>query len=142
MDTIIHVVIPVGGQYVVFALELLWLVAPIACVVKGYGFLKTNLISLPIIFAYVILGYYLLDVHPRIQLEHMGFDLYGMNDAERMNGVEPALRAKAEGLYDSLFGTASIKAMFAVIFGVPYPSIVWTVLTLVKSIVKSAIKRA
>ena len=142
MDSIIHVIIPVGGQYVVFSLELLGLVAPIACTVKGYGFLKTNLISLPIIFAYVMLGYYLLDTHPRIQLEHMGFNLYGMSDAERIKDVEPALIAKAEELYESLFGTASIKAMFAVIFGVPYPSVVWTVLTLVKAIIKSAIKKA
>ncbi|MEL6354099.1 MAG: hypothetical protein AAFR58_20460, partial [Cyanobacteria bacterium J06627_28] len=127
------------GQIVNLTLTLLAIAVPILCVLKGYRFFKTNLISIPIICAIVILGAYLADAYPLIQLHFMGFDFDGLSDTERLRAVEPASRALATELYGSIFGIGwPLKAIFAMVMVLPYPAAVWTVITLAKSVIKKA----
>lgn len=139
METLAYILIDVLGNIIRLALTILAISAPVACTLKGYGFLKTNLIALPIMFGIVIVGAYLADAYPLIQLKFIGFDLHGMSDAERLNNVAPALKDTATELYNGLFGIGwPLKAIIAMVLVSPYPATAWVVLTLVKGSIKKA----
>ncbi|MEO1622438.1 MAG: hypothetical protein AAFU53_15575 [Cyanobacteria bacterium J06632_3] len=137
MESFVHFIIAALGDIIQLVLTLLAISVPAVCALKGYSFLKTNLISIPVLFAIVFLGAYLADIYPLIQLNFMGFDFQGMNETERMLNVNPVHRDAAAELYGSIFGIGwPLKAIFAMLFVTPYPSAVWVAWTLVKSSVQ------
>lgn len=137
MDFFIYTAIAALAQIINLTLMLFAIAVPVFCVLKGYRFFKTNLISIPIICAIVILGAYLADAYPLIQLHFMGFNFDGLSDAERLSAVEPASSALATELYSSIFGIGwPLKAIFAMVMVSPYPAAVWIVVTLAKSVIK------
>ncbi|HEC00775.1 MAG TPA: hypothetical protein ENI91_03705 [Sphingomonadales bacterium] len=91
---------------------------------KNTGIIFINIISLPIIFAIVLISAYWPEFFGNIRLSSMGFDFYGMTDFERTLGVSPELKAEANSLYWSNMGIGwPLKALIAFVFFVPYPSI-------------------
>jgi len=139
MEMLVHIVIPALGDIVRLVLTLLAIAVPVFCALKGYGVVKTNLVSLPIVFVILVLGAYLSHAYPLLLLKIMGFDLQGMNEAERLLMVAPALKDTATEIYSTIFGIGwPLKAMLAMIFVSPYPTAVWVGWTLVKSGLKKA----
>ncbi|MGD1863322.1 MAG: hypothetical protein ACFB0D_02080 [Phormidesmis sp.] len=139
MDAFVYFIVSALGDVIAFLLMVIAIAAPAICTLKGYTFLKTNLIAIPTLFAIIILSAYLADIYPLIQLQLLGFDLHGMSEAERMLNVAPASRALATELYGSIFGIGwPLKAIFAIVIVSPYPSATWTVVTLTRSAIKKA----
>jgi len=114
------------GSCIQMGLITMIVVIPIVFVRKGYGFLKVNLISIPLIFLFVIMLAYWPHFYDNFRLELMGFDFEGMSDAERAQNVAPELRDEATRLYWSHMGIGwPLKAIFGMIFVLPITSIVW-----------------
>ena len=137
MESFVPFIIAALGDIIQFVLTLLAISVPAVCALKGYSFFKTNLISIPVLFAIIFLGAYLADIYPLIQLNFMGFDFQGMNETERMLNVNPAHRDTAAALYSSIFGIGwPLKAILAMLFITPYPSAVWIAWLLAKSSIR------
>ena len=108
---------------------------PIYVVSKGQGFVRTNLISIPIIFVLVIAGAYWPHFYKDVRLELMGFDFEGMSDEERTRHVSPERKGEAINLYWSLMGIGwPLKAIIGIVILLPYPTVVWLVGGLAKRI--------
>ena len=106
---------------------------PIITVLKGYGFFRVNLISIPFIFLVVVVGAYWPHFYTDFRLELMGFDFDGMNDSERAINVSPELREEATRLHWSNMGIGwPLQALLGMVFVAPYPSLVWCAGVLVK----------
>lgn len=106
---------------------------PIRVVLKGYGFVRVNIVSLPLICILISLAAYWPHFYSELRLEMMGFDFSGMNDAERARNVLPELREEATKLYWSNSGVGwPLKAIFGIALFAAYPTIVWCAGVLVK----------
>ena len=122
----------IGIQFVFITLIIL---TPLIFVIKGYGFIKANMTSIPFIFLVVFIGAYWPHFYANFQLELMGFDFDGMNDIERARNVAPELRGEATKLYWSNMGIGwPLKAIFGMVLVTPYPSVVWCFLAIIKYI--------
>lgn len=99
---------------------------PIIGVVRDYGFVRLNAISLPIICFLIALAAYWPHFYSDLRLELMGFDFGGMSDAERARNVLPESGEEATALYWSNMGIGwPLKAIFGMVFFAPYPTVVW-----------------
>lgn len=121
------------------AIQLGFLIAivviPIIGASKGYGFIRVNIVSLPIICFLIVLLAYWPHFYTDLRLELMGFDFEGMSDAERARSVLPEMRKEATALYWSNMGIGwPLKAIFGIALLAPYPTLVWGGTVLVKYI--------
>lgn len=108
---------------------------PIIGATKGYGFVRINAVSLPLICFLIALIAYWPHFYSDLRLELMGFDFDGMSDAERSRNVLPAMREEATALYWSNMGIGwPLKAIFGIVLFAPYPTVVWGCGVLVKHI--------
>jgi hypothetical protein len=99
---------------------------PISCAIRGYGFFRLHLTSLPLMLLLLLLfsawSHYYVD----LQLHVMGFDFHGMSAEERIRNVAPELRDKADSLYWPKMGIGwPLKAMIAMTYFAPFPTVVW-----------------
>ena len=99
---------------------------PIITVLKGYGYIRVNIISLPLIFIFLCLIAYWPQFYTDLKLELIGFDFDAMNDTARTINVSQELKEEAIRLYWSNMGLGwPLKAMLAMVFLIPYPSIIY-----------------
>ena len=123
------------GIVVHFALLAAIVVVPIIVVSKGYDFLWTNIISLPIICFLLVLMAYWPYFYTDFRLELMGFNFDGMSEAERVRNVLPELREEAKELYWSNMGIGwPLKAIFGIVLFTPYPTVIWGCESLIKNV--------
>lgn len=113
-----------------FAIQIGFLAAivatPIVVVSKGYGVVRVNIVSLPLICSLIALAAYWPHFYSDLRLELMGFDFEGMNDAERARNVLPELREEATTLYWSNMGVGwPLRMIYGIALFLPYPTVVW-----------------
>lgn len=116
------------GIVVSIGIAALIIAAPIYAVLKGSGFFRTNLISIPVIFALVTAGAFWPHFHKDVRLKLMGVNSEGMSYEERTRNVPPEKKGEAEDLYWSLMGIGwPLQAIIGMVIVSPYPSVVWLV---------------
>ncbi|WP_416768234.1 hypothetical protein ACM66T_07520 [Sulfurimonas sp. ST-25] len=121
------------GIVVHFGLLATIVLVPIFVVSKGYDFLWTNAISLPIICFFLVLMTYWPHFYTDFRLELMGFNFDATSDAERVRNVLPELQEKAKALYWSNMGIGwPLQAIFGMVLFAPYPTAIWGCGALVK----------
>ncbi|MDH5233038.1 MAG: hypothetical protein OEY38_23540 [Gammaproteobacteria bacterium] len=127
------------GHIVTLLLIAIITFIPVYMVIKGNGFFKSLIISLPLCCMLVVAVYWWYDIYPDFRLEMMGYDFNGMNDAERLKNVPQELREEATNLYSSRFGVGwPFKAMFGAAFiGVPYVFLVLSGATAIRKFRKN-----
>lgn len=86
--------------------------------------LSVNLIALPIIFVLLALLAYWPEFFRELRLSQLNYNAYGMSEAERVAQVAPELRELAIEIYTSSgWGIGwPLKAIFAMVMFLPYPS--------------------
>ncbi len=112
------------GITVHFLLIACVLIFPLVLSVRGHGFLRVNLIAIPV--CSLLLGMAALwpELFRDIRLAMMGFDFDGMTDTERARNVAPELRDEATRLYWSYMGIGwPLKAIIASIIMLPWPTV-------------------
>jgi len=88
------------------------------------GLLRTNLMSMPVIFALALILAFWGPFYADVRLELMGFDFSQNSDSSRARNVAPELKELATKLYWSNMGVGwSLRAMFWMVLIAPYPSI-------------------
>jgi hypothetical protein len=106
---------------------------PIFVVIKNYGFIKTNMIAVPLVSFLIVLGSVSPHFFKDVRLSLMNVNIEGMSKEERTKNVKPELREEAEELYWSLMGVGwPLTAMIWIVFLAPYPSLIFGVKILIK----------
>jgi hypothetical protein len=101
--------------------------------------LSVNLIALPVIFVLLALLAYWPELFRELRLSQLNYNMYGMSEAERVGEVAPELRALATEIYTSSgWGIGwPLKAIFAMVMFLPYPSAVTMLVFLARSIYRA-----
>lgn len=123
------------GNVIPIGLIVLIIAIPILAVLKSYGFLRVNIVSIPLIWLLVTAVAYWPHFYADIRLELMGFDFKGAYSAERLRNIPVELHKEALRLYRSDIGIGwSAQAIIGCVLLAPYPTIVWGAGALVKYI--------
>lgn len=112
--------------FVIFLVLVIIVFAPIFCASKRYSFVKSYLISTGLISFMLVIGAYWPELYRELQLDCMGFNFEGLNDAERTKDVLPEMRDEAKDLYWSNIGIGwPLKALIWIVILLPYPLVIF-----------------
>lgn len=122
-----------GNVTLLFLLALI-VATPIYFSLFKYGFVKSILVSLIVSSALVVCTYWGSDAFTDLRLNMMGYDINGLSDSERLEGVPLEMREEATQLYQSTFGVGwPLSAILALsIFVTPYVLMIVSVATIYK----------
>ncbi|MEZ5757917.1 MAG: hypothetical protein R3D86_06825 [Emcibacteraceae bacterium] len=95
--------------------------------------LSINLYSLPIILILLIMVCYWPSYYQGYQLENLGYDQFGMSEAERLANVAPEFHDRATMIYNSNFGIGwPLRVIMGFMLILPYPTMVMLLISAIQ----------